>query len=93
MYKSGDLGRLLNDGDIEYLGRSDSQVKVHGYRIELGEIEAALAQHHDVQQTVVVARKDGPGAAKLVAYIVGKKGNISLQPNCANTWKRNFHRI
>ena len=74
MYKSGDLGRLLNDGDIEYLGRSDSQVKVHGYRIELGEIEAALAQHHDVQQTVVVARKDGPGAAKLVAYIVGKRG-------------------
>ncbi len=74
MYKSGDLGRLLNNGDIEYLGRSDSQVKVHGYRIELGEIEAALAQHHGVQQTVVVARKDGPGAAKLVAYIVGKSG-------------------
>jgi len=74
MYKSGDLARLLNNGDIEYLGRMDNQVKVHGYRIELGEIEAALAQHQDVQQTVVVARTDGPGAAKLVAYIVGKKG-------------------
>jgi amino acid adenylation domain-containing protein len=75
MYKSGDLARLHNNGDIEYLGRTDSQVKVHGYRIELGEIEAALAQHQDVQQSVIVALKDGPGGAKLVAYIVGKKAN------------------
>ena len=74
MYKSGDLGRLLNNGDIEYLGRMDNQVKIHGYRIELGEIEAALAQHPGVQQTVVIARKDGASAAKLVAYIVAKQG-------------------
>lgn len=74
MYKSGDLGRLLNNGDIEYLGRMDNQVKIHGYRIELGEIEAALAQHPGVQQTIVIPRKDGGTAAKLVAYIVAKQG-------------------
>ena len=74
MYKSGDLGRLLNNGDIEYLGRMDNQVKIHGYRIELGEIEAALAQHPGVQQTVVIARKDGGGPTKLVAYVVAKQG-------------------
>src|SRR6266436_158902 len=72
MYKSGDLARLLDNGDIEYLGRGDMQVKIRGFRIELGEIEAALADHPGVRQAVVQPRKDGPGEPKLVAYFVKK---------------------
>jgi amino acid adenylation domain-containing protein len=72
MYKSGDLARLLDNGDIEYLGRGDMQVKIRGFRIELGEIEATLADHPGVQQAVVSARREGPGEQKLVAYFVKK---------------------
>jgi len=75
MYKSGDLARFLNNGDLEYLGRGDNQVKIHGFRIELGEIEAALAQHPSVRQCAVMARKDGPGENKLVAYVVPVNGS------------------
>ncbi|WP_343745933.1 non-ribosomal peptide synthase/polyketide synthase [Chitinophaga sp.] len=70
MYKTGDLGRWLPDGTIEYLGRLDEQVKVRGYRIELGEIESALAASGQVQQAVVAARKDHEGNRQLVAYVV-----------------------
>src|SRR5579871_6805934 len=76
MYKSGDLGRFLNNGDLEYMGRGDNQVKIHGFRIELGEIEAALAQHPNVRQCAVMARKDGPGENKLVAYVVPVNGRV-----------------
>jgi amino acid adenylation domain-containing protein len=76
MYKSGDLARLLENGDIEYLGRGDMQVKIRGFRIELGEIEATLVEHRDVQQAVVLARKDGPGEQKLVAYFVKKADRL-----------------
>ena len=75
MYKSGDLGRFLNNGDLEYFGRGDNQVKIHGFRIELGEVEAALAQHPGVRQGAVMARKDGPGEKKLVAYVVPVNGS------------------
>ena len=64
MYRSGDLARLLNSGDIEYLGRGDTQVKVHGFRIELGEIEAALTQHPGVQHATVIARRDERSESK-----------------------------
>lgn len=74
MYKSGDLARLLKTGDIEYLGRADSQIKIRGFRIEPGEIEAALVGHPDVQQAAVVVRTDSTGAPKLVAYAVPKPG-------------------
>jgi len=71
LYKTGDLGRHLPDGSIEYLGRVDHQVKVRGFRIELGEIEAALLRHPHVEQAVVVAREHRSGS-RLAAYLIAE---------------------
>jgi amino acid adenylation domain-containing protein/FkbM family methyltransferase len=71
MYRSGDLARYRADGELEYLGRKDNQVKIRGHRIELGEIEAALNEHGGIRQSVVVVRADESGAKQLVAYVVG----------------------
>ncbi|MEP0858563.1 amino acid adenylation domain-containing protein [Trichocoleus sp. DQ-U1] len=73
LYKTGDLARYLPDGNIEFLGRIDNQVKLRGFRIELGEIEAALMQHPAIRETVVLLREDNPGDKRLVAYIVPKE--------------------
>jgi acyl carrier protein len=71
LYATGDLARYLEDGDIEYLGRIDGQVKIRGHRVELGEIEARARDFPGVQDAVVQLREDAPGDQRLVAYIVG----------------------
>jgi amino acid adenylation domain-containing protein len=77
LYKSGDLARMLPSGQIELLGRTDSQVKIRGFRIELGEIESTLTQHERVRDAAVVARDDGRGVKRLVAYVVLKDGEAA----------------
>jgi amino acid adenylation domain-containing protein/non-ribosomal peptide synthase protein (TIGR01720 family) len=70
LYRTGDVGRYLHGGEIEYLGRVDEQVKIRGYRIELGEIEAVLGGHPAVRECVVMAREEMAGDKRLVAYFV-----------------------
>lgn len=73
LYRTGDIVRRLTDGDLEYLGRVDSQVKVRGFRIELGEIESALMQHQEVVDAAVLANEDNAGNRQLVAYLITRK--------------------
>jgi amino acid adenylation domain-containing protein len=75
LYRTGDLARYLPDGRIEYLGRSDHQVKLRGYRIELGEIEAVLAAHAGVREAVAIVRHAQGSDARLVAYLVAEQGH------------------
>src|ERR1043165_3759494 len=72
MYRTGDLGRWLPDGTVEYLGRNDFQVKIRGFRVEPGEIEAKLAACTGVREAVVMARADGTGNHRLVAWFIAQ---------------------
>src|SRR6185295_12846315 len=72
LYRTGDVGRWLSDGSIEFQGRVDEQVKLRGFRIELGEIEAALVQHPAVREAVVVVHTVDHDK-RLVAYVVGEE--------------------
>ncbi len=70
LYKTGDQVRYLPDGNVEFLGRLDDQVKLRGFRIELGEIESAIRQYPEVGQILVMVREDRPGDKRLVAYVI-----------------------
>lgn len=85
IYKTGDLGRWLANGTIEFLGRIDHQVKIRGFRVELGEIEAALNQHVGVQDAAVIAQVEALGRQRLVAYIVA-----NVKPAPTSTELRHF---
>ncbi|PSF38570.1 non-ribosomal peptide synthetase, partial [Aphanothece hegewaldii CCALA 016] len=77
LYKTGDLARYLSDGNIEYVGRIDNQIKLRGFRIELGEIESILIQHPEIQNAVVIMRETASGDKQLVAYLVAPEQPIN----------------
>ncbi|WP_109302785.1 non-ribosomal peptide synthetase [Aquimarina sp. AU474] len=81
VYRTGDLGRWLPDGNIEYQGRKDSQIKLRGYRIELGEIEGQLLKHPLIQEAIVVLKDQGEGNANLIAYVVCSSDTDTIEPS------------
>ena len=74
LYRTGDLARWRADGNLEYIGRIDEQIKIRGFRVEPGETECVLRQHPSVTEAVVISRQDRVGDTRLVAYVVAKEG-------------------
>ncbi|MBD2410053.1 non-ribosomal peptide synthetase [Nostoc calcicola FACHB-389] len=94
VYKTGDLARWLPEGNLEYLGRIDNQIKLRGFRIELGEIEALLAKHPKIQQAVVIMEGENAIAQRLLAYIVPTPKNVeTLQATSeqVESWQQVFN--
>ncbi|MEH2076346.1 MAG: amino acid adenylation domain-containing protein [Nostoc sp.] len=96
VYRTGDLARWLRDGNLEYLGRIDNQIKLRGFRVELGEIEALLAQHPKIQQAVVILEGENAIAQRLLAYIVptptdNNFEDESLQVEQVELWQQVFN--
>ena len=87
LYKTGDLARYLPDGNVQFLGRMDHQIKIRGFRVETGEVETALCRHVGVREAVVVVREDAPGAGRLVAYVV------PAQQPLAQLAQRRLHKL
>ncbi|MCP4656609.1 MAG: amino acid adenylation domain-containing protein, partial [bacterium] len=86
LYRTGDLVRLLPDGRIDFLGRTDHQVKLRGFRIELGEVETVLGRHPGVRQAVAMVREDRPGDRRLAAYAVRREGLAELDAGELRAW-------
>lgn len=91
MYRTGDLGRMLPNGEIECLGRADQQIKIRGFRIEPGEIEHCLLQLKDIKASVVVAREDRRGDQRLVAYVVPRDVAIKSGKNSTIAGNNNYN--
>jgi amino acid adenylation domain-containing protein len=90
LYKTGDLARFLENGEIMHQGRMDEQVKIRGYRIELGEIETLLSQQDGIKQAVVLAREDTPGDKRLVGYVTLQDEEVK---DITPTWKDHWDTI
>jgi amino acid adenylation domain-containing protein len=90
LYKTGDKVRILPDGNLEFLGRIDDQVKLHGFRIELGEIQSVLRQHPAVGEAVAILRQDLPTQTRLVAYVTRKNSAPILASTLRDFLKRHL---
>lgn len=84
MYRTGDLAKFMPDGNIEFLGRQDEQIKIRGFRVEIGEVEAALRQDLDVKNAIVLAQGDGSAEKQLLAFVLATPGK-AVKPDQLRT--------
>ncbi len=93
IYRTGDLARWLEDGNIEFIGRNDEQIKVRGFRVEPGEIETQLAKIDDIKETVVVGGKDGGGDTYLCAYVVPRSHDLKSVSLVSNSQPFHYEKV